>query len=88
MVFFLFLASIFVVRRILSQEILSPAPQPVVDLKSELRVEPQPLPPHETASLAGELSQLSNILNHWGDTPTLRRETTVSKQRVESGTKD
>lgn len=87
MVFFLFLASVIVLRRIVGEEKVSP-----VEVSPD-RKQSASLPAVASSSLGGDLSQLSSVLSQWGEGAATREESSVSqvnisKDSVEAGAKD
>ena len=87
MVFFLFLASVIVLRRIVSEEKLSPvgaSPDvalPAVAL-STVALPSVALPSVALPSMSGDLSQLSSVLSQWGEGAATRKESSVSKDSI------
>ena len=76
MVFFLFLASVIVLRRIVSEEKLSP-----VEASPDIKLL-QSLPSVASPSVSRELSQLSSVLSQWGEGAATRKESSVSKDSI------
>ena len=76
MVFLLFLASVIVLRRIVSAEKLSP-----VEASPDIKLS-QSLPSVALPSVGSELSQLSSVLSQWGEGAATRKESSVSKDSI------
>lgn len=79
MVFFLFLASVIVLRRIVGAEKLSP-----VEVSPDMRLL-QPSPAVASSCVAGDLSQLSSVLSQWGEGASTYKESSVAKDSVKTG---
>ena len=83
MVFFLFLVSVSVLRRIISVEKLSP-----VEASQDVALPTVALPSVASPSLGGDLSQLSSVLSQWGEGAATPKESRVSKDSVAAPAKD
>ena len=96
MVFFLFLASVIVLRRIVSEEKLSSVEaSPDIKPSQSLSSVASPtvasttvasptvaLPTAASTSLGRDLSQLSSVLSEWGEGAAIRKESSVSKDNI------
>ena len=86
MVFLLFLASVIILRRIVSAEKLSPVEaSPDIKLSQSLPSVASPsvaLPSVALPSVSSELSQLSSVLSQWGEGAATRKESSVSKDSI------
>ena len=85
--FFLFLASVIVLRRIVSEEKLSPVEvSPEIKRSASLPgVTPSAVSSH---SVGGDLSQLSSALSQWGEGAAPRKESSLSNDSVKVPAKD
>lgn len=91
MVFFLFLASVIVLRRIVSEGKLSSVEaSPDIKPSQSLSSVASPtvasptvaLPTAASTSLGRDLSQLSSVLSEWGEGAAIRKESSVSKASI------
>ena len=81
MVFFLFLASVIVLRRIVSEEKLSPV-EASPDIKLSQSLSTVASLAVASPSLGRDLSQLSSVLSQWGEGAATRKESSVSKDSI------
>ena len=81
MVFLLFLASVIVLRRIVSAEKLSPV-EASPDIKLSQSLPSVASPSVALPSVGSELSQLSSVLSQWGEGAATRKESSVSKDSI------
>ena len=81
MVFLLFLASVIILRRIVSAEKLSPV-EASPDIKLSQSLPSVALPSVALPSVGRELSQLSSVLSQWGEGAATRKESSVSKDSI------